>query len=35
MDAGETHSRTFQLGEPGNDVIQIAIRLGLLAFLIY
>jgi predicted PurR-regulated permease PerM len=35
MDAGETHSRTFQQGGPGNDVIQIAIRLGLLAFLIY
>jgi predicted PurR-regulated permease PerM len=35
MDAGDTHSRRFQQGGPGNDVIQIAIRLGLLAFLIY
>lgn len=35
MDAGETHSRVFQQGRSGDDVIQIAIRLGLLAFLIY
>jgi predicted PurR-regulated permease PerM len=35
MDAGETHSRTFQQSRSGEDVVQIAIRLGLLAFLIY
>ncbi|MGH6739690.1 MAG: AI-2E family transporter [Bradyrhizobium sp.] len=35
MDAGETHSRTFQQTRPGEDVVQIAIRLALLAFLIY
>jgi predicted PurR-regulated permease PerM len=35
MDAGDTHSRMFQQGRSGDDVIQIAIRLGLLAFLIY
>jgi predicted PurR-regulated permease PerM len=35
MDAGETHSRILQQGRSGDDVIQIAIRLGLLAFLIY
>jgi predicted PurR-regulated permease PerM len=35
MDAGETHSRIFQQDRSGDDVIQIAIRLGLLAFLIY
>ena len=35
MDAGDTHSRMFQQGKSGDDVVQIAIRLGLLAFLIY
>ena len=35
MDAGDTHSRMFQQSTSGDDVIQIAIRLGLLAFLIY
>ncbi len=35
MDAGETHSRIFQQDRSGDDAIQIAIRLGLLAFLIY
>ena len=35
MDAGDTHSRMFQQRTSGDDVIQIAIRLGLLAFLIY
>jgi predicted PurR-regulated permease PerM len=35
MDSGETHPRTFQQSRPGDDVVQIAIRLGLLAFLIY
>jgi predicted PurR-regulated permease PerM len=35
MDAGDTHSRVLQQGRSGDDVIQIAIRLGLLAFLIY
>jgi len=35
MDDGETHSRMFQQGRSGDEVIQIAIRLGLLAFLVY
>lgn len=35
MEASDTHSRTFQQGGLGNDVTQIAIRLCLLAFLIY
>ena len=36
MDAGDTDSRMFvQRGGSGDDVIRIAIRLGLLAFLIY
>jgi len=35
MDAGEVHSRMFQRSRSGDQVIQIAIRLGLLAFLIY
>ncbi len=35
MDAGDTHSRNVRRDESGDDVIQIAIRLGLLAFLIY
>jgi predicted PurR-regulated permease PerM len=35
MDAGETHSKRFQQSRPGEDVVQIAIRLGVLAFLIY
>ena len=35
MDAGDKHSRMFQQGGPSDHVIQIAIRLGLLAFLIY
>ena len=35
MDAGNAHSRMFQQGRPGDDVIQIAIRLCLLAFLVY
>ena len=35
MDNGETHSGTFQQSRPGDEVIQIVIRLGLLAFLIY
>jgi len=32
---GETRPRLFQQSRPGDEVIQIAIRLGLLAFLIY
>jgi predicted PurR-regulated permease PerM len=35
MDAGDIHSRNFQQDRSGDDVIQIAIRLGLLAFLVY
>jgi predicted PurR-regulated permease PerM len=35
MDAGESHSKVFQQSRSGEEVIQIAIRLGLLAFLIY
>ena len=35
MDDGEAHSRMFQQSRPGDEVIQIAIRLGLLAFLVY
>jgi predicted PurR-regulated permease PerM len=35
MDAGGTPSRTLQQGGSGDDVIRTAIRLGLLAFLIY
>ena len=35
MDAGDTHSRISQQHQSGDEVIQIAIRLGLLAFLIY
>jgi predicted PurR-regulated permease PerM len=35
MDAGDTHSTISQQDRSGDDVIQIAIRLGLLAFLIY
>jgi predicted PurR-regulated permease PerM len=35
MDAGDIHSRSFQQDRSGDDVIQIAIRLGLLAFLVY
>jgi predicted PurR-regulated permease PerM len=35
MDAGEGHSKTFQQSRTGEEVIQIAIRLGLLAFLVY
>lgn len=35
MDAGETHSKLLPQGQSGDEVIQIAIRLGLLAFLIY
>src|SRR6185437_12933775 len=35
MDAGETHPRLLRQQRSGDEVIQIAIRLGLLAFLIY
>jgi predicted PurR-regulated permease PerM len=35
MDAGETHSRMLPRSRPGDEVIQIAVRLGLLAFLIF
>jgi predicted PurR-regulated permease PerM len=35
MDAGEAQSKLLQQSRPGDDVIRIAIRLGLLAFLIY
>ncbi|SHN71408.1 Predicted PurR-regulated permease PerM [Bradyrhizobium erythrophlei] len=35
MDAGDTHSRMLQQDGSGDDVIRTAIRLGLLAFLIY
>jgi predicted PurR-regulated permease PerM len=35
MDAGEAHSRISQQSRTGDEVIQIAVRLGLLAFLIY
>lgn len=35
MDIGETHSGLIQRSESGEDVIRIAIRLGLLALLIY
>lgn len=35
MDAGDTHSIQLQRERSGDEVIQIAIRLGLLAFLIY
>ena len=35
MDAREAHSITPLRGRSGDEVIQIAVRLGLLAFLIY
>jgi predicted PurR-regulated permease PerM len=35
MDSGDTHSRISEQDRSGDDVIQIAVRLGLLAFLIY
>ena len=35
MDEGETHTRIHQQGRSGDDAIPIAIRLGLLVFLIY
>jgi predicted PurR-regulated permease PerM len=35
MDAGETHPRVLLQSRPGDEVIQIAVRLGLLAFLIF